>query len=103
MRNKGERSGNERPFSRMHNFFALEVGDKWARTGTKFRPLGPRGYPPPEVVKQPSEVRYGLQRVSGLKIAMNNGCHFHNAEAKFKFSRTSRCTIPVPRLAGSIG
>ena len=52
VRNKSERSGNERPFSRMHNFFALEVGDKWARTGTKFRPLGPRGFPPPELVKQ---------------------------------------------------
>ncbi len=36
----------------MHNFFALEVGDKWARTGTKFRPLGPRGFPPPEIVKR---------------------------------------------------
>jgi len=53
VRNKAERaSGTERPFSRMHNFFALEVGDKWARTGTKFRPLGPRGFPPPEIVKR---------------------------------------------------
>jgi len=29
----------------MHNFFVLEVGDKWARDGTKFRPLDASGHP----------------------------------------------------------
>ena len=31
----------------MYNFFVLESGDKWARTGTKFRPRNPKGLPSP--------------------------------------------------------
>ena len=38
-------SASQRPFARMHNFFVLEHGDKWARDGTKFRPLDSSGHP----------------------------------------------------------
>eukprot|EP00293_Proteomonas_sulcata_P015458 CAMPEP_0184311052 /NCGR_PEP_ID=MMETSP1049-20130417/38061_1 /TAXON_ID=77928 /ORGANISM="Proteomonas sulcata, Strain CCMP704" /LENGTH=492 /DNA_ID=CAMNT_0026626053 /DNA_START=129 /DNA_END=1607 /DNA_ORIENTATION=+ len=48
VRNKVKPSGTERPFSRMYNFFLLEQGDKWARTGTRFRPRVPSGFPSPE-------------------------------------------------------
>lgn len=44
VRNK-EKTGAERPFSRMHNFFALASGEKWARAGTRFRPLNYKGFP----------------------------------------------------------
>jgi hypothetical protein len=29
----------------MHNFFDLSIGDKWAATGTKFKPLNSKGFP----------------------------------------------------------
>lgn len=32
----------ERPFSRMHNFYVLERGEKWAKTGSLFRPKNTR-------------------------------------------------------------
>jgi len=35
----------------MYNFFQLEQGDKWAKTGTKFKPRAASGYPRPESVK----------------------------------------------------
>jgi hypothetical protein len=49
VRNKEKTGGSERPFSRMHNFFVLASGEKWARTGTKFRPLNSKGFPDPPV------------------------------------------------------
>ena len=49
VRNKDKSGGSDRPFSRMHNFFALASGEKWARTGTKFRPLNAKGFPDPAV------------------------------------------------------
>jgi hypothetical protein len=58
VRNKSKPSGVERPFSRMYNFFVLESGDKWARTGTKFRPRNSKGYPTPGAGARPTkEVR----------------------------------------------
>lgn len=36
-RQKPKDGAMERPFSRMHNFFSLE-GDKWAKSGSIFRP-----------------------------------------------------------------
>jgi hypothetical protein len=33
VRSKVKAAGTERPFSRMYNFYILEHGDKWARTG----------------------------------------------------------------------
>ena len=50
MRNKVKAAGTERPFSRMYNFFVLEHGDKWARTGTKFRPRNVAGHPNSELL-----------------------------------------------------
>ncbi|KAJ1482937.1 hypothetical protein T484DRAFT_1802382 [Baffinella frigidus] len=38
-------AAGDRPFSRMNNFFVLEHGDKWARTGTKFRPRNVADHP----------------------------------------------------------
>mmetsp|Transcript_41829 Transcript_41829/g.84124 ORF Transcript_41829/g.84124 Transcript_41829/m.84124 type:complete len:467 (+) Transcript_41829:170-1570(+) len=52
VRNKVKASGTERPFSRMYNFFVLEQGDKWARTGTRFRPRNTAGYPSQEFLAQ---------------------------------------------------
>jgi hypothetical protein len=49
VRNKEKTGVSERPFSRMHNFFVLASGEKWARTGTKFRPLNSKGFPDPPV------------------------------------------------------
>jgi len=37
---------HSRPFSRMHNFFILDRGDKWAKTGTSFRPKSSKFAPP---------------------------------------------------------
>jgi hypothetical protein len=51
VRNKPKAAGTERPFSRMYNFFVLEQGDKWAKTGTRFKPRNAAGYPRPESVK----------------------------------------------------
>ncbi len=34
VRQKHKNGTVERPFSRMHNFYLLEYGDKWAKTGT---------------------------------------------------------------------
>ncbi len=34
VRQKHKNGTVERPFSRMHNFYLLERGDKWAKTGT---------------------------------------------------------------------
>jgi len=51
VRNKPKAAGTERPFSRMYNFFQLEQGDKWAKTGTKFKPRTASGYPRPESAK----------------------------------------------------
>jgi hypothetical protein len=51
VRNKPKAAGTERPFSRMYNFFVLEQGDKWAKTGTRFKPRNAAGYPRPECVK----------------------------------------------------
>ena len=45
VRNRAKTSGMERPFSRMYNFYTLVLGDKWARTGTKFRPRNGKGFP----------------------------------------------------------
>jgi len=60
VRNKSKPSGVERPFSRMYNFFVLESGDKWARTGTKFRPRNSKGLPSPgALVRSSREVRRG--------------------------------------------
>ena len=57
VRNKSKPSGVERPFSRMYNFFVLESGDKWARTGTKFRPRNSKGLPTQSAgVRQVKEV-----------------------------------------------
>jgi len=50
VRSKVKASGTERPFSRMYNFYVLEHGDKWARTGTKFRPRCETGQPTPEIL-----------------------------------------------------
>jgi hypothetical protein len=33
VRQKHKNGTVERPFSRMHNFYLLERGDKWAKTG----------------------------------------------------------------------
>ncbi|EKX54143.1 hypothetical protein GUITHDRAFT_150166 [Guillardia theta CCMP2712] len=59
VRNKVKSNGTERPFSRMYNFFILEQGDKWARTGTRFRPRNQIGLPDQEFLAQvkPPEVR----------------------------------------------
>ncbi|KAJ1479870.1 hypothetical protein T484DRAFT_1812747 [Baffinella frigidus] len=45
------KAAGERPFSRMNNFFVLERehGDKWACTGTKFRPRNVAGHPNSEL------------------------------------------------------
>ena len=50
VRSKPKAAGTERPFSRMYNFFVLEQGDKWAKTGTRFKPRSAAGYPRPETV-----------------------------------------------------
>ena len=55
VRNKSKPSGVERPFSRMYNFFVLESGDKWARTGTKFRPRNSKGLPTPGALARPTK------------------------------------------------
>jgi len=60
VRNKVKAAGTERPFSRMYNFFVLEHGDKWARTGTKFRPRNVAGHPNSELlasIKVPDAVK----------------------------------------------
>lgn len=48
VRQKHKNGTVERPFSRMHNFYHLDRGDKWAKTGTIFRPkkasYAPTGY-----------------------------------------------------------
>jgi len=46
----------ERPFSRMHNFYVLERGDKWAKTGTLNAPtqFSLPGIPVPQVQLQTS-------------------------------------------------
>ncbi len=45
----------------MYNFFVLESGDKWARTGTKFRPRNSKGLPSPgALVRNSREVRDSL-------------------------------------------
>jgi len=49
VRQKHKNGAVERPFSRMHNFFVLEKGDKWAKTGTVFRPKSNKFAPPQEV------------------------------------------------------
>eukprot|EP00960_Hanusia_phi_P057317 763527-Hanusia_phi.AAC.2 len=49
IRQKHKDGALERPFSRMHNFFVLDRGEKWANTGTTFRPKHPRYAP--EVTK----------------------------------------------------
>jgi hypothetical protein len=38
-------TGIERPFSRMYNFFTLEHGEKWGKTGSRFKPVSAAGYP----------------------------------------------------------
>ena len=45
IRQKHKDGAVERPFSRMHNFFILERGEKWAKTGTTFRPKHPQYAP----------------------------------------------------------
>ena len=45
MRKRFKASGIERPFSRMYNFFTLEHGEKWGKTGTRFKPIAAAGYP----------------------------------------------------------
>jgi len=58
VRNKTKPSGVERPFSRMYNFFILESGEKWAKTGTRFRPRNSKGMPNIEPAQKPAkEVR----------------------------------------------
>ena len=51
VRNKAKAAGTERPFSRMYNFYVLEAGDKWAKTGTRFRPKGAVAQPTPEILE----------------------------------------------------
>ena len=46
VRQRHKNGVTERPFSRMHNFFILKRGDKWAKTGTIFRPKKPQYAPP---------------------------------------------------------
>uniref|UniRef100_A0A7S1EAA2 Uncharacterized protein n=1 Tax=Hemiselmis andersenii TaxID=464988 RepID=A0A7S1EAA2_HEMAN len=46
VRQRHKNGATERPFSRMHNFFILKRGDKWAKTGTIFRPKKPQYAPP---------------------------------------------------------
>lgn len=50
VRSKVKAAGTERPFSRMYNFYVLEKGDKWARTGTRFRPRTASSQPTPEIL-----------------------------------------------------
>lgn len=50
VRNKVKAAGTERPFSRMYNFYVLETGDKWAKTGTRFRPRCAAGQPTAEIL-----------------------------------------------------
>lgn len=50
VRNKVKAAGTERPFSRMYNFYVLEAGDKWAKSGTRFRPKCAAGQPTPEIL-----------------------------------------------------
>ncbi|EKX54790.1 hypothetical protein GUITHDRAFT_99441 [Guillardia theta CCMP2712] len=45
IRQKHKDGAVERPFSRMHNFYILERGEKWAKTGTTFRPKHPQYAP----------------------------------------------------------
>eukprot|EP00960_Hanusia_phi_P038733 753572-Hanusia_phi.AAC.4 len=68
VRNKVKSNGTERPFSRMYNFFILEQGDKWARTGTRFRPRNQIGLPDQEFLAQikPSEARKVHQQPMAL-------------------------------------
>ena len=68
VRNKTKPSGVERPFSRMYNFFVLESGDKWARTGTKFRPRNSKGFPNVENISRPSQACKEVN-LSGLVIS----------------------------------
>jgi hypothetical protein len=62
IRNKSKSGGMERPFSRMHNFYMLKPGEKWARTGTRFRPRDTRGFPNAAILDEISEVRFRLQQ-----------------------------------------
>ena len=50
VRSKPKSAAPERPFSRMYNFYVIEQGDKWAKTGTRFKPRDPSGYPQAESV-----------------------------------------------------
>uniref|UniRef100_A0A7S4U5Z9 Uncharacterized protein n=2 Tax=Guillardia theta TaxID=55529 RepID=A0A7S4U5Z9_GUITH len=45
VRQKQKEGSRERPFSRMHNFYVLEFGDRWAKTGSIFRPKSPEFVP----------------------------------------------------------
>lgn len=62
VRNKPKAAGTERPFSRMYNFYVLEQGDKWAKTGTRFKPRNASGFPRPEIVTKSAESK--KERVS---------------------------------------
>jgi len=57
VRNKPKAAGTERPFSRMYNFYALEQGDKWAKTGTRFKPRTAAAYPRPGTVMKSVEIK----------------------------------------------
>eukprot|EP00961_Rhodomonas_salina_P150413 2025833-Rhodomonas_salina.2 len=65
VRNKVKASGTERPFSRMYNFFVLEQGDKWARTGTRFRPRSNVGFPSQEFLAQLKSVESKKNATAG--------------------------------------
>jgi hypothetical protein len=39
----------------MYNFYIIEQGDKWAKTGTRFKPRGKEGHPEPESVNDSSD------------------------------------------------
>mmetsp|Transcript_10833 Transcript_10833/g.21768 ORF Transcript_10833/g.21768 Transcript_10833/m.21768 type:complete len:497 (+) Transcript_10833:237-1727(+) len=89
VRNKVKASGTERPFSRMYNFFVLEQGDKWARTGTRFRPRTTVGYPSPEFLAS-------LKSIDGKKSSTLNASAKARASSASIWSSSSKGSSSTP-------
>ena len=77
MRKKQNPSSSERPFSRMYTFFSLKHGDKWSKTGTLFKPLGPPGYPRHVTSTVAKKERASAARGEGERTTALG--HFHSS------------------------
>lgn len=81
-RNKKNEAAKDRPFSRMHRFYTLLQGEKWAGTGSIFTPKS--GLPPssivPNTAPSPSTVSHSSPQTFSPVSAVPGLPHSHVAE-----------------------